>query len=126
MCLQQRSDETNGIIYVAWVDDQLAGMTGVARGHTTKTQHSGFIWGVYVRPSHRRRVIAGKMMEACIQWAQERGVEIVKLTVTNTNVPAIRLYGACGFCVYGVEPKALRFNNKHYDELMMARELENK
>jgi RimJ/RimL family protein N-acetyltransferase len=122
--LRQRSDETTGIIFVACVDDQLAGMTGIARGHTAKTQHNGMIWGVYVRPGYRRQGIAGQLMEACIQWAGERGVKVVKLAVTNTNIAAIRFYGACGFEVYGVEPRALWYNDKYYDELLLVRALD--
>jgi GNAT superfamily N-acetyltransferase len=122
--LDQRSDGTTGVIFVAYIDDQLAGMSGIARGRGAKTQHNGFIWGVYVRPVHRRQGLAGQLVEACIGWAGKRGVEIVKLGVTNTNVGAIRFYAACGFSIYGVEPKALRLNNKYYDELMMARELD--
>ena len=121
--LHIRSDETTGLIFVALVDDQLAGMIGIARGHTTKNQHSGFIWGVYVRPGYRRQGFGGQLMDACIQWAQERGVEVVKLGVTNTNIGAIRLYEACGFSVYGVEPRALRHKDKDYDQLLMVRDL---
>lgn len=122
--LHQRSNETTGIIFVAVVDDQLAGMMGIARGHTTKTQHNGMIWGVYVRPGYRRQGIGGRLIEACIQWAQDRGVEVVKLGVTNTNIAAIRFYAESGFQVYGMEPKALRLNNKYYDELLMVRVLD--
>ena len=121
--LGQRSDGTSGIIFVACADDQLAGMMGIARGCTAKTLHSGFIWGVYVRPGYRRQGLARQLMEACIEWAHERGVEIVKLGVTNTNVAAIRFYAACGFHVYGIEPKALWYNDRYYDELLMVREI---
>jgi RimJ/RimL family protein N-acetyltransferase len=62
-------------------------------------------------------------MEACLGWARERGVEIVKLGVTNKNVAAIRFYAACGFHAYGIEPKALWHNDRYYDELLMVREI---
>jgi ribosomal protein S18 acetylase RimI-like enzyme len=123
--LRQRNDETMGIIFVAYVDHQLAGMMGIVRGLTTKTQHNGTIWGVYVRPDYRRQGIGGGLMAACVGWARQRGVEVVKLGVTSTNVAAIRLYAASGFQVYGMEPKALRYDGRYYDELLMLRELNN-
>jgi ribosomal protein S18 acetylase RimI-like enzyme len=123
--LRQRNDGMMGIIFVAYVDNQLAGMMGIVRGHTTKTHHTGTIWGVYVRPGYRRQGIGRGLMAACIRWARERGLEVVKLGVTTTNVAALRLYAACGFQVYGMEPKALRYNDRYYDELLMLRELNN-
>ena len=119
----QRSYGSIGTIFVAYIGRQLAGMTGIVRGHSANTYHGAMIWGVYVRPGYRRQGIAGQLIEACNQWAQERGTEIVKLGVTDTNITAIRLYTACGFQVYGIDPKAIRYNNRDYSELLMARDL---
>jgi ribosomal protein S18 acetylase RimI-like enzyme len=119
----QRSHGSTGTLFVACTGSQLVGMVGIVRGHSAKTQHGAMVWGVYVRPGYRRQGIAGQLIEACTQWARERGVDIVKLGVTDTNVAAIRLYTACGFQVYGIDPKAIRTDNRDYSELLMAKEL---
>ena len=98
-------------------------MAGIVRGHTDKTQHNGMIWGVYVRTGDRRDGIGGQLTDACSQWARERGVDIIRLGVNSANVAAIRRYAACGFQVCGLSPRALRYDGKDYDELMMVREL---
>ena len=98
-------------------------MAGIVRGHTDKTQHNGMIWGVYVRTGYRQEGVGGRLTDACIQWARERGVDIIRLGVNSANVAAIRLYAACGFQVCGLSPRALRYDGKDYDELMMVREL---
>lgn len=120
---QERCDGENGLIFVAHARDRLAGMAGVARERTPKLRHSGFIWGVYVRPNYRRQNIGGRLSEACLQWAQEQGMAIVRLEVNSVNVAAIRLYAACGFRVCGLSPRALHVDGMEYDELMMVREI---
>lgn len=121
--LQQRNDSSTSVIFVAEVDNQLAGMMGIVRGQSSKTQHNGMIWGVYVRPGYRRQGIGKQLTTACLQWAQASGVEVVKLGVTDTNIGAIQLYIECGFRVYGVAPKALRHNAKDYDEILMVKDV---
>lgn len=130
-----RADGTVGIIFLAYVGapavdgapsmegGQLAGMAGIFRGHSSKTEHTGTISGVYVRPALRQQGIGRRLMQACTDWAQARGVEQLKLAVVNTNIAAIRLYARCGFQVYGVDPKAIRYNNMAYDDLLMVKEL---
>jgi RimJ/RimL family protein N-acetyltransferase len=40
--------------------------------------------------------------------------------VVTTNPAAIRCYTRCGFEVYGIEPQAIRYDGKNYNELLMA------
>ncbi len=110
-----------GMIYFAEHDTVLAGMTGIARGYSPKTEHSATIWGVYVRPEWRGQQVATALLEACLEWAHRHGVRVVKLAVITTNAAAIRLYLRSGFQVYGVEPDALEYEEKTYDELLMVR-----
>lgn len=110
-----------GMIYFAEHDQSLVGMTGIVRGYSPKTEHSATIWGVYVRSEWRGQRVATGLLEACMDWARGHGVRIVKLAVVATNAAAIRLYLRHGFRVYGVEPQALVYEGRSYDELLMAR-----
>jgi ribosomal protein S18 acetylase RimI-like enzyme len=96
-------------------------MTGLARGKWPKTQYSGTIWGVYVKTEWRGHSIAEGLLRDCIAWAQAQGLVIVKLGVVTANTPAIRCYAHCGFTVYGIEPKAICYEDVFYDELLMAK-----
>ena len=118
-----RSDGTSRVIHVASTSDGLAGMAGIARENTPKTRHGGFIWGVYVRPDDRGRKIGRQLIEACLQWAKDQGVETVRLDVNSINVAAIRLYASCGFRVVGLIPKVLKVDGVTYDELVMVHEV---
>ena len=118
------NDRVNSITYLACLDDVLIGMMGIYRASSAKIRHNGTIWGVYVRPSYRKQGVGQGLIEACAKWASQRGIEIIKLGVVSRNSAAIQLYTRGGFNVYGVEPRALRVNNRYYDELLMARILQ--
>jgi GNAT superfamily N-acetyltransferase len=125
----QRADGAAGALFLADVDQALAGMAAVFRGHSPKTRHGATISGLYVRPTHRRLGVGTQLVQACIGWAQARGVTILKLAVNNANTAAIQFYARRGFRVYGLEPRAIRVHNadgvrpKDYDDLLMAIEL---
>ncbi len=115
------SDGRSSITYMAFVDDELAGMIGIFRGFSPKNEHSGTIWGVYIRPHYRKQGIATRMLAACTVWAKEQAMQVLKLNVVTTNTNAIVCYSRFGFQVYGLEPKALLVDGNYYDELMMAK-----
>jgi RimJ/RimL family protein N-acetyltransferase len=112
------------ISYVAEARGLLIGMTALRREDQTKLRHSATLVSVYVRPDWRGQGVADALIEACVDWARILGVRIVKLGVAATNVAAIRRYIRLGFSVYGVEPEMIFANGRYYDELLMARRLE--
>jgi RimJ/RimL family protein N-acetyltransferase len=121
--LRDRSDGNRNILYLAAAGEALAGMCGIQRGSSPKTQHSSVIWGVYVRPDWRGLQLAGQLIDACLAWARARAVRIARLAAVTTNAAAIRCYLRSGFRVYGVEPQAIHYDGVDYDELLMARSL---
>src|SRR5262249_470149 len=62
-----------------------------------------FIANVGVLPSHRRKGIARKVVEACVELVRERGGQSVVLDVIAGNLPAYTLYESLGFETYGGE-----------------------
>jgi GNAT superfamily N-acetyltransferase len=118
-----RADGRAGILYLAQVDQEWAGMAALFRGPSPKTQHSATISGVYVRPAHRRKGIGTALIQACVEWARAHGVDVLKLGVSGANATAIRFYACLGFHVYGVEPRAIRVRDREYNNLLMALEL---
>lgn len=113
----------SGAIIIAREMKGLIGMAGIVRGHWPKTQHSGNIWGVYVRPEWRGLNIGEAIVNGCVEWAIENNLTVVTLGVTDTNTPAIRCYLRCGFTAYGTAPRAIFVDGKYYDDLLMAREI---
>jgi hypothetical protein len=67
--------------------------------------------------------VARALVGAAVEWAAAHGVEIVKLTVVPES-GAMGCYLRCGFRVTGVDPAALRWEGRDYDEVLMSRWVE--
>ena len=92
----------------AFDGEQLVGTVSLAYSSKPKTRHSALVIGMYVRPAARRRGAGLMLMRAAVAAAAERGdVRTLRLTVTEGNAPAIRLYESLGFTAWGVEPEAI-------------------
>jgi RimJ/RimL family protein N-acetyltransferase len=112
-----------GITYVADAAGELIGMTALVRNDGAKMQHAGSIFSVYTRTDWRGTGVADALIEACVAYARELGLRLVRLGVVTTNASAIRLYQRCGFTVYGVEPETIQYDGVYYDELLMVRRI---
>jgi RimJ/RimL family protein N-acetyltransferase len=109
--------------YVADVGGELVGMTVVRRDEGAKVQHNGGIFSVYIHPDWRGMGIMDGLLTACIDWAREHEILILKLSVTSVNTAAIRVYLRHGFSVYGVDPMVIYAHGRYYDELLMSMRL---
>ena len=110
-------------IFIAWDGEAAAGMATFLRSRSSKTNHHGNIFGVYVRPGYRSHGLGGKLVNRCIQWARENNIKTVYIAAAATNTAAVRCYTRCGFSVYGLQPMAVRVDGIYHDELLMAQEL---
>jgi ribosomal protein S18 acetylase RimI-like enzyme len=64
---------------------------------------------MYLHEAWRGQGLGRQLIEFALSCAkQRRGVEVVTLTVTEGNGPAIALYQATGFRSFGLEPMAMR------------------
>jgi GNAT superfamily N-acetyltransferase len=101
----------------------LAGMTGVFRENSRRTEHAATVWGVYIRSQWRGLRLSDALLLACETWGRENGVRIMKLIATSTNSHAIAAYVRCGYRVYGVDPQGIYANGVYYADLLMCKEL---
>jgi len=89
-------------------DATLVGGVALEFSAKAKTRHTARLIGMYVLESHRRSGVAKALVEGAIGYVRSRsGVEVLSLTVTEGNDPALRLYRTCGFVEFGTEPMAL-------------------
>jgi GNAT superfamily N-acetyltransferase len=99
----------------------LVGLAAWHREEMRKLQHKGFIWGVFVTPSHRGRGLARRLIEAVIGLArQAEGIRQLNLTAYAANHAAIALYESLGFVVYGREPAAICVDGMLHDDVHMS------
>lgn len=105
----------------AFLAEQLIGTVALEYSVKPKTQHSALVIGMYVKPSGRRLGAGAKLMQAAIAAARARsGLNVLRLTVTQGNEPAIRLYESVGFSAWGVEPMAILTPSGYKAKVHMA------
>jgi ribosomal protein S18 acetylase RimI-like enzyme len=83
--------------YVWEEDGQAVGVCNVFRQSASQ---QWMIGNVAVLPEYRRRGIARKLVQACVDLAIERGAKQIVLDVIDNNVPAYELYKSIGFVHY--------------------------
>lgn len=103
----------------AFVGDTPVGTAGFYILGGPKMSHRGMLWGMYVAPSHRRLGVGRRLIAAIIDHARGK-VDQIHLHVVTTNTAAYDLYRRMGFVAYGIEPRALRYGGRDYDEAMMV------
>ena len=113
-----RDSETLG----AFVGAEILGIAGLRVNQGPKESHKGMLVGMYVRPQARNRGVGRRLVEAVIEVARTRGVELLQLAVVSDNEPARRLYARLGFVEYGIEKKSLKQGGRYTDEVLMVKD----
>jgi len=99
----------------AFDDNRLIGTVALDFHRKPKTKHKADLIGMYVQPNARRLNIGRQLLDAAIRLAHSRdGVAIIKLTATQGNEAAIRLYHSAGFETFGIEPMAIFSEDSGY------------
>jgi ribosomal protein S18 acetylase RimI-like enzyme len=65
--------------------------------YVNPSDHFGFVFGLYVRPEHRRRGYARDLMRAVAEALRQDGKRYVVLSVDTPNAAARSLYEHLGF-----------------------------
>ncbi len=83
--------------YIWEEDGQPVGVCNIFRQGASQ---QWMIGNVAVLPEYRRRGLARKLVQACVELAIERGAQQIVLDVIDGNVPAYELYKSMGFIHY--------------------------
>ncbi len=107
----------------AWHGSALLGAIGCERDTRIKVRHIGHIVGMMVRDHAQGRGIGRALLAECIALAQRaEGLQLLTLTVTAGNLPAIALYEGFGFVRYGSLPRAICVAGQYHakDQMVLA------
>ena len=105
----------------AFDGDRLVGLAAWHRDEMRKLQHQGFIWGVFVAPTHRGHGLARRLLEAVIALARQAdGIRQLNLTAYAANRAAVALYESLGFEIYGREAAAICVDGMLHDDVHMS------
>ncbi|MGH8857819.1 MAG: GNAT family N-acetyltransferase [Polaromonas sp.] len=106
-------------IWGAFVDGRMAGMVGLSRETRLKNRHKASLVGMYVAAEFTGRGIGRALVDTVLQDARASGIELIILTVTDSNRQAAALYEKAGFASFGTEPDAIRVNGVSFGKTHM-------
>lgn len=107
----------------AWRGAELVGAISCDRDPRVKVRHVGHVVGMMVKAGDRGAGLGAALLASCIAEARRAGIEMLTLSVTASNGPAIRLYDRHGFTPWGKLPRAIRVGRTYHDKLHMVRML---
>ncbi len=116
--LEQKTESTNEIEIIAFVDDKVVGTAGIeAVGTKYKVKHRAE-FGISVSREYWGLGIGRALMEACIKCAKEAGYVQLELNAVAENTRAISLYKKEGFVEYGRNPKGFNSRTSGFQEVV--------
>lgn len=82
--------------------------------------------GITVMKKYWSMGIGKTLMQECISWCKEKGIEQLELEVVVNNDRALAMYRNLGFEIYGTKKHALKYGDGTYaDEYCMVLFLDN-
>lgn len=103
------------------VDGELAGHIRVSRSSKERLVHKAELT-VGIKSRYQGNGFSNILMEDCINWCKESGVERFDLHVATVNKRAIALYSKFGFKEVGLLKKDIKINDDvYYDTLFMSK-----
>jgi ribosomal protein S18 acetylase RimI-like enzyme len=104
-----------------FVEGRLCGMMGFFRDQNPKLRHRGHVWSVYVTAAARGQGLGRQLMTGLVERAAAtEGIEQVVLSVSTTQVAAVRQYRSLGFESFGIEPRAMKIGDRYFDHEHMV------
>jgi RimJ/RimL family protein N-acetyltransferase len=114
------SDSPDHVMFGAFGQERLIGITGFNRMARQRAMHRGEIVQVYVDSNYRGQNIGEKLIRQALDYAFHlEGIEQVQLSVIAGNQTAIRLYEKLGFKTFGVQPRYFKVGDTYMDQQFM-------
>ncbi len=106
-------DNDEKIIFLAFVDNQLAGQIKMIRWWNGYA----YIDDLIVNPQYRGLGVGKSLIAEAVRWSKERRFPGIMLETQDDNVSACKLYQSCGFILGGFD--AYTFKNIKPNEIAL-------
>lgn len=114
------SVEGEDFLLVAETDHRLVGYISAQKGRLNRIAHSAYIV-VGILMNYRSKGIGTEFFKRLNDWAEEKEVTRLELTVICENEVAKHLYANSGFQIEGIKRKSVCVDGEYLDEYYMAR-----
>jgi ribosomal protein S18 acetylase RimI-like enzyme len=116
------ADPTSATIGAFDAGDSMIGTVRLEVFQRLRERHKVHLAAMYVMRDYAGKSVGRKLIEeALVESRKFDGVELMSLTVTADNLPAVRLYSRIGFQEFGREPRAVKTPAAYLDKLHMWR-----
>ena len=99
-------------VYVADYQGKIVS-TGYARSRKARIyldhQEYAYLGFMYTLPEYRGKGINLRILDKLSEWAEQRGLHELRLTVYNENFPAIKAYEKAGFKKHIIEMRMRKY-----------------
>lgn len=118
--IRNLTNDDSSQMFVGEVDGQIVANCSVGIVMSNRRYLHRATLGIAVRKAYWRMGIGKLLMQACITWCRNNGVEQLELEVVTQNERAIKMYTSLGFQVHGTKKHALKYSDGTYaDEYFM-------
>ena len=114
--IRNSMNDENRCFLIAEVDGRIVAncSVGIVMNNKRFLHRAGM--GIAVMKEYWSRGIGKIMMQECINWCKDKGIEQLELDVVAQNDRAISMYENFGFQVYGTKKHALKYSDGTYDD----------
>jgi RimJ/RimL family protein N-acetyltransferase len=110
----------NHAIFLAEADGMLVGYLGAMGGNFARNKHSVYIV-IGILERFTGRGLGTALFETLEEWAKERKLHRLELTVMVHNQRGVGLYQKMGFAIEGTKRDSLLVDGSYVDEYYMAK-----
>jgi RimJ/RimL family protein N-acetyltransferase len=110
----------HGNMYTAVeVNGNVIGSARIMIGKLTMKKHTG-VFRIWIHEAGRGKGIGKHLLQYSLNWAKEKGLHKLWLTVFSGNTIAVTAYKKAGFIVEGVQKEQVNIHGELQDEIYMA------
>lgn len=110
----------NDLCFLAVDGNEIIGYIVAQIGNVRRTKHSAYIV-VGIREKYRNRGIGTEFFKKLNEWAEEKNIVRLELTVMCNNKIALNLYKKNGFEIEGIKRKSMYIDGEYVDEYYMSK-----
>ena len=118
--LIENSVEGDDFLLVAEEDNKIVGYISAQKGGLNRIAHSAYIV-VGILQNYRGKGIGTEFFKQLDNWAEEKKITRLELTVICENEVAKHLYEKSGFEIEGIKRKSVLVDGIYLDEFYMAK-----
>ncbi|MCA1029748.1 GNAT family N-acetyltransferase [Bacillus timonensis] len=119
--LQRILESESSTIFVAEdTNESLIGFLAVIGGNVQRKLHTAYL-AIGILQDYARQGIGNRLFDVMEEWATNKEIHRLELTVMTHNEAGIALYKKRGFFIEGTKKHSLKINGQYVDEYYMAK-----